>query len=219
MNQSTPASPSYLSFDCAQLAPMEAYRLLTHMVAPRPIAFVSTLSLEGIPNLAPFSFFMAGGSNPPSVAFSPNTNQQGQPKDTLRNIQATGEFTINVVSQGMQDGINIASLPLDSEVSEWEQAKFTPAPTMKVRPARVAESLMVMECQLYQIVPHGKGVNAANYVIGEVVAFHVAKNLMTNGGIDATQVQYISRMGGDWYSQVTAQSMFELTRPQLERHS
>lgn len=97
MNQPTPPSQNFLSFDCTEIAPNEAYRLLTHMVAPRPIAFVSTVSPKGIPNLAPFSFFMAGGINPLSVAFSPNTNRHGQPKDTLRNIQATGEFTINVV--------------------------------------------------------------------------------------------------------------------------
>lgn len=219
LNDSLSKDNPYLSFDCADLAPMEAYRLLTHMVAPRPIALVSTLSPEGLPNLAPFSFFMAGGSNPPSIAFSPNTNRHGQPKDTLRNIQATEEFVINLVSQGMQERMNMTSQELEYGISEWEQAGFTAAPTRKVSPARVAESLMAMECQLYQIVPHGKGVNAANYVIGEVVAFHVAKSLIINGEIDATQVRYISRMGGNWYSQVTAQSMFELTRPPLEHHS
>jgi flavin reductase (DIM6/NTAB) family NADH-FMN oxidoreductase RutF len=219
LNDSTSDNNPYLSFDCADLAPMAVYHLLTHMVAPRPIALVSTLSPEGLPNLAPFSFFMAGGINPPSIAFSPNTNRHGQPKDTLRNIQANGEFTINLVSQGMQERVNLTSLELEYGISEWEQAGFTAAPTRKVRPARVAESLMAMECQLYQILPHGEGVNAANYVIGEVVAFHVARNLMTNGEIDATQVQYISRMGGNWYDRVTAQSMFELARPQLERHS
>ncbi len=86
---------SYLGFDCAHLSPTEAYRLLNHLVAPRPIAFVSTISADGIPNLAPFSFFMAGGLNPPSVAFSPLINRHGQLKDTLQNIQATGEFTVS----------------------------------------------------------------------------------------------------------------------------
>lgn len=194
---------------------MEAYHLLTNMVAPRPIALVSTLSPDGLPNLAPFSFFMAGGINPPSIAFSPTTNRHGQPKDTLRNIKATGEFVINLVSHGMQDRVNLTSLELEYGTSEWECVGFTPASTRKVRPARVAESLMAMECQLYQIIPHGEGVSAANYVIGEVVAFHIAKSLTIDGKVDATQVRYISRMGGDWYSQVTAQSMFELTRPSL----
>jgi flavin reductase (DIM6/NTAB) family NADH-FMN oxidoreductase RutF len=204
----------YLGFDCAQLSPTEAYRLLNHLVAPRPIAFVSTISADGIPNLAPFSFFMAGGLNPPSVAFSPLTNRHGQLKDTLQNIQATGEFTINVVSAGMQERVNIASIDFESDVSEWDRAGFTPAPTVRVRPARVAESVMAMECRLYQIVSHGDDVNSANYVIGEVVYFHIAQYLMVNGEIDPTQVNYISRMGGNWYDLVNSDSMFELSRPQ-----
>ena len=215
MSQNTDDAHSYLGFDCAELSSSDAYGLLNHLVAPRPIALVSTLSVDGIPNLAPFSYFMAGGLNPPSIAFSPTTNRHGQFKDTLQNIQATGEFTINVVSQGMQDRVNIASLDFDASVSEWEQALFTPASTTKVRPARVAESLMAMECRLYQIVSHGEGANAANYVIGEVIYFHIAKQLMVNGKIDPTQVQYISRMGGNWYDKVSADSMFELARPQL----
>jgi flavin reductase (DIM6/NTAB) family NADH-FMN oxidoreductase RutF len=153
---------NFLGLDCTKLSPAENYRLLTNFVAPRPIAFVSTISPEGIPYLAPFSFFMAGGINPPSIAFSPNTNRHGQPKDTLRNIQATEEFVINLVSQGMQEGVNLTSLELDYGVSEWEKAGFTQAETVKVRPARVAESLMAMKCNLYQIVSHGEGANAAN---------------------------------------------------------
>lgn len=164
MTQLNTENDFYLGFDSADLSPTAAYRLLTHMVAPRPIAFVSTISLTGIPNLAPFSFFMAGGINPPSIAFSPNTNRHAQPKDTLRNIQETGEFVINIVSEGMQERMNITSLEFDREVSEWEKAGFTKAKTAKVRPPRVGESLMAMECKLYQIVSHGQGTNAANYV-------------------------------------------------------
>jgi flavin reductase (DIM6/NTAB) family NADH-FMN oxidoreductase RutF len=204
---------SYLEFDCARLSSTQAYRLLNHLVAPRPIAFVSTVSADGIPNLAPFSFFMAGGLNPPSIAFSPLTNSHGQPKDTLQNIRATGEFTINVVSDGMQERVNITSIDFESSTSEWEQASFTPAPTVKVLPARVSESLIAMECRLHQIVSHGDGASSANYVIGEVVYFHVAEHLMVNGEIDPTQVNYISRMGGDWYARVNIDSMFQLSRP------
>ncbi|WP_310490148.1 flavin reductase family protein [Chamaesiphon sp. VAR_69_metabat_338] len=216
MSQHTNDPQSYLGFDCADLSPSEAYRLLNHVVSPRPIAFVSTLSRDGIPNLAPFSYFMAGGLNPPSIAFSPTTNRHEQPKDTLRNICDTGEFVINVVSAGMQDGVNIASLDFEPSVSEWERAGFTPASTTKVRPARVAESLMAIECRLFQIVSHGSGANAANYVIGEVVYFHIAPQLMVNGEIDPAQVQYLSRMGGNWYDRASADSMFELARPRLE---
>ena len=212
-NDQTISTEAYLGFDCAQLSPTEAYQILTHCVAPRPIAFVSTVSPEGIPNLAPFSYFMAGGTNPPSVVFSPNTTQNDQPKDTLRNIQATGEYTINVVSYGMREQMNLTAANYPYGVSEREHSKFTPAPTVKVRPARVGESLLAMECRLHQIVPHGTGSTAANYVIGEVVYFHVAKDLMTDGKIDPTRVDYISRLGGEWYARADRASMFELPRP------
>src|SRR5437868_12630270 len=101
-------SDTFLGLDPADLTLQEAHRLLLHCVAPRPIAFVSTLSPEGVPNLAPFSYFMAGGANPPSVVVSPLTDRNGQPKDTLRNIQATGEYVINVVTYAMRDKMNHA---------------------------------------------------------------------------------------------------------------
>lgn len=205
---------SYLGFDPAHLSVTDTYRLLTHCVSPRPIAFVSTVSPDGVPNLAPFSYFMAGGTNPPSIAFSPNTNRAGQPKDTLRNIQATGEYVVNVVSYDMRDRMNLTAAEFPPDVSEWDQSGFVPMPAVKVRPARVAESPLAMECRLYQIVSHGNGPTAANYAIGEVVYFHVAKSVMVNGAIDATQIDYLGRMGGDWYARANSASMFELSRPQ-----
>ncbi|MFM2304806.1 MAG: hypothetical protein RLZZ135_2218 [Cyanobacteriota bacterium] len=156
---------------------------------------------------------MAGGSNPLSVAFSPNTKADLQLKDTLRNIQTTGEYTINVVSHNMTERMNITAAAFPDGVSEWEQAGFTKSPSIKVQPDRVAESLLAMECRLYQIVPHGAGASAANYVIGEVVYFHVAESLMVNGEIDHTRIDYVSRLGKDWYARANAESMFELPRP------
>ncbi|HEY9621739.1 MAG TPA: flavin reductase family protein [Crinalium sp.] len=201
-----------LGLDPDALSPSDNYRLLSHCVSPRPIAFVSTRSPDGVPNLAPFSYFMAGGANPPSVAISPVT-RAGEPKDTLRNIQATGEYVINIVSYGIREPMNMASLELPYGTSEWDITGFTPAPTVKVKPARVAECLLAMECRLYQIVAHGEGSTSANYVIGEVVYFHVANQLMVDGDIDPIRVDYIARMGGNWYTRVTPQSMFELPRP------
>lgn len=206
----------FLGVDPAELAPAEAYRLLLHCVAPRPIAFVSTLSSlteDGAPNLAPFSFFMAGGGNPPSVVVSPLTDRAGHPKDTLRNIRATGEYVINVVTFEIRERMNRASAEFPCGVSEWEEAGFTPAPAVKVRPARVAECPLSVECRLYTIVPHGEGPLAANYIIGEVVYFHVSQALMRDGAVDPTRVDYIARMGGDWYARASASAMFEMPRP------
>lgn len=209
---------AFLGFDPGSMPSREAYRLLIHCVAPRPIAFTSTLSPDGRPNLAPFSFFMGGGGNPPSVAISPVNNRDGQPNDTLRNIRATGEYVINVVTFAMRERMNQASANYSYGVSEWDEAGFTPAPSAKVNPARVLESPLAMECRLYEIVPHGEGALAANYVIGEVVYFHIRADLMDNGELHPERIDYIARMGADWYARADAGAMFELPRPpRIER--
>ncbi len=186
------------------------------MVAPRPIAFVSTLSASGQPNLAPFSFFNAGGANPPSVVFSPCTKADGSDKDTLRNIRETGEYVINLVSYDMREGMLQTSLPLPHGESEWPRSGFTPVPCEIVRPARVAEAPFALECRLHQIVPHGSGPDAANYIIGEVVRFHVATELIVNGKIQPSLVRQLSRLGDGWYSATEVDTLFEMARPRME---
>lgn len=203
----------YIGIDPADLSRADAHRLLLHCVAPRPIAFVSTLSAEGVPNLAPFSYFMAGGANPPSVVVSPLTDRTGQPKDTLRNIEATGEYVVNVVTYAMRDRMNHASAEFPYGVDEWQAAGFTPGPTVHVHPACVLESPLSIECRLFQVVPHGSGYLAANYIIGEVVYFHIARAVLTGDALDPLQVDYIARMGGDWYARANASAMFEMPRP------
>lgn len=207
----------FAGIDPATLSVADAHRLLLHCVAPRPIAFVSTVSPEGTANLAPFSYFMAGGANPPSVVVSPLTNRLGQPKDTLRNIQATCEYVVNVVTYAMREKMNYASAEFPYGVDELGEAGFTAAPSEKVRAPRVLESPLSVECKLYRVVPHGEGPLSANYVIGEVVYFHVARALLDDGELDARRVDYIARMGADWYARASEESMFEMGRPpQLE---
>jgi flavin reductase (DIM6/NTAB) family NADH-FMN oxidoreductase RutF len=203
----------FVGFDPAEMSVPDAHRLLLHCVAPRPIALTSTLSPSGQPNLAPFSYFMAGGANPPSVVISPLTTRASEPKDTLRNIQATGEYVINVVTHEIRERVNQASAEYPYGVSEWEEAGLTPAPAARVRPARVLESPLAIECRLFQVVSHGRGPLAANYVIGEVVYFHVARRLLADGTLDARRVDYVSRMGADWYARALPEAMFELPRP------
>lgn len=203
----------WLGFDPAELSPGDAHRLLLHCVAPRPIALTSTLSPEGKPNLAPFSYFMAGGANPPSVVISPLTDRTGRPKDTLRNIEATGEYVINVCTFDLREQINTASAEFPYGCSEWEECGLTPLPSARVRPCRVRESPLAIECRLFRVVPHGEGPLAGNYVIGEVVYVHVAGDLMPEGQLDPRRVDYVARMGGDWYSRADADAMFEMPRP------
>jgi len=207
------AEREWVGIDPNDLTRGDAHRLLLHCVAPRPIALTSTLSEDGVPNLAPFSYFMAGGANPPSVVISQLTNRNGGPKDTLRNIQAPGEYVINVVTWEMRERVNQASTEYPYGTSEWEPSGLTPAPSVKVRPARVLESPFAIECRLFQVVPHGDGPLAGNYVIGEVVYFHVAGDLLVDGKVDPRRVDYVSRMGADWYDRVTPETMFELPRP------
>jgi len=203
----------FVGIDPAELSCPDAYKILLHCVAPRPIAFTSTLSEEGAPNLAPFSYFMAGGANPPSVIISPTTDRTGQPKDTLRNIRATGEYVINVVTYAMRERMNLASAEFPYGVNEWEEAGFTPVPSAKVRPSRVLESPLAIECKLFQIVSHGEGPLSANYIVGEVVYFHIDAKLLDGETVDARRVDYIARMGSDWYTRVNSDAMFELPRP------
>ncbi len=202
------------TFDSSTTDPVKLYSMLVHAVAPRPIALVSSLSEDGIANLAPFSFFMAGGASPCSVAVSPTTTRSWTSKDTLRNIQATRQFVINVVTYNIRDKMNQSSAPYPPEVSEWGEAGLTQVPSVKVRPARAAESPIALECVLYQIISHGSGPMSANYVIGEVVCIHVNDDLFDeNDALDVKRVDYIGRMGGDWYSRATPAAMFELARP------
>ena len=207
---------SHFSIDPADTGlPLDAYDLLVHAVAPRPIAFVSTQGVDGSRNLAPFSFFNAGGANPPSVVFSPCTKADGSAKDTLRNIGETGEYVINIVSDAMREGMVRTSAPLPYGDSEWPVSGFTAASSVKVAPPRVAEAPFALECRLHQIVPHGTGPDAANYVIGEVVHLHAARSLFVDGKIRPERIHQIARLGDGWYLRVTPEALFEMKRPAL----
>ena len=149
--------PDFLAIDPTDLPASDAYAIMLHCVAPRPIAFVSTLSLEGIPNLAPFSYFMAGGANPPSVVISPTTRPDGGKKHTQANIEATGEYVINIVTATIVEQMNQTSADYPDGYSEWEPSGLHPAASVKVKPARVAESPLAIECRLHSVVGHGSG--------------------------------------------------------------
>ncbi len=188
------------------------FKTLLSCVLPRPIAFVSTISANGVPNLAPFSFFNGVGSNPPAVIFSPCTRADGTMKDTILNLRAVPQCVVNVVPFSMKDAMNEASYAFPPEVNEFEAAGFTPLPGRFVRPARVAESPVQMECKLVQIVPVGDGPLSANICICEVVCFHIANEfLLGDGTVDVRKIDLIARLGGDDYS--TIRDRFALPKP------
>jgi flavin reductase (DIM6/NTAB) family NADH-FMN oxidoreductase RutF len=200
----------------ADLTPAERHAWLTPLIAPRPIAFVSTMSAAGVGNLAPFSFFAMGGQNPQSVAFCPVADRHGAPKDTLRNIMETGEFVINVVSREMAERVNQASAPYPPDVDEFDVTGFTRVPSTMVRPPRVEESPAAMECRVFQLVPHGTGGQHSTWVIGEVLTLHVRDDVLgEDGRPDTARIQPAARLGRDEWAMVTPDVIFRLQRPIL----
>lgn len=192
--------------------PRANFKTLLSSVLPRPIALVSTISADGVHNLAPFSFFNAVGSNPPAVMFSPCTKADGTSKDTITNLKATGEFVVNVVPYGIRGAMNRCSFPFDPEVDEFDVTEFTPIESRFVRPRRVAESPVNMECKLLQIVPVGDQPLSANICIGEILCFHVASEyLLPDQTVDLERIDLVARLGGDDYS--TIRDRFSLGKP------
>ena len=188
------------------------YKLMIGAIVPRPIAFVSSLSLDGVPNLAPFSFFTAISANPPVICFSPMVRStDGGQKDTLNNIEATREFVVNIVSEDFAAPMNLCAGEYPLEVDEFKVSGLTPIPGDLVKPARVKESRIQMECRLVQVVRISEKPLGGSLVIGEVLRFHVADELISDFRIDSAKLHAIGRMGGPTYARTT--DLFDLQRP------
>lgn len=203
------------TIDPADLKPQEFYRLLNSSVAPRPIAFVSTISADGHVNLAPFSFFNVFGFNPPVLVFSPSRNRHGHKKHSLLNVEDVPEVVVNMVNHAMVEQTSLASAEFDRHVSEFTKAGFTEAPSERVRPPRVAESPVAFECVVRQLLPVGDGAGAGTLVICEVVLAHINDAVLTDTGlIDPHRLDLVGRLGGDWYVRASHDALFEVARPQ-----
>lgn len=196
--------------------PRNIYKMMVGLIVPRPIAFVSSLSPAGVRNLAPFSFFTAISANPPVVCFSPMIrSSDGLRKDTLCNIEATGEFVVHVVSEEFAAQMNAASAEFPPEVDEFEVSGLTPVPSDVVKPPRVAEAKIAMECKLHQIVHVSPKPLGGSLVMGEVLRFHVADHLFNDYKIDPGLLHAIGRMGGPSYVRTT--DRFEMPRPTVKK--
>lgn len=191
----------------------EAYRLITGIVVPRPIAFVSTVSPDGVANLAPFSFFTVVCANPLTICFAPmRRGPAAEKKDTLRNLEQTGEFVVNVVDERYADAMNATSADHAPGVDEFAVAGFTPATCEVVRVPRVAESPASLECKTHQVIEIGSGPGSGSLVIGTVVRVHVRDDLFVEGAVRPGEAwQPIARCGGSTYIRLT--DTFELARP------
>jgi flavin reductase (DIM6/NTAB) family NADH-FMN oxidoreductase RutF len=198
--------------DVSQSDPVTVYQLLVGAVTPRPIAWVTTVDPQGRVNLAPFSFFNTFGSAPPVVIFSPALRRDGSKKDTLRNVEATGEFVLNAVVADLAEQMNLSAKELPPGESEAGLAGLTLAPSVKVKPPRVAESPVHLECVVRQVLPLSAGPGAGNLVVGEVVLIHAADVVLDAGGrIDPRKLRAVGRLGGDYYCHTT--DVFEMKRP------
>jgi len=212
---SHPTNGSMLTINPAKCAPKEIYKLLTGIVVPRPIALVSTIDRAGIANLAPFSFFNAVGSNPPTVLFCPVVRAASpghdMRKDTLRNVEETGEFVVNIVSDAIAAATNITSSEVPPEVDEFVLSGLTPIASQAVRPSRVAESPAQMECKLLQVLYTSHQPGGGVIVLGEVLRFHLRDDIFDNFRVDPAGLDAVGRMAGNTW--VRTRDRVDLARP------
>ena len=191
------------------LDPRNAYRLLISIVVPRPIAWVSTLGLDGSVNLAPYSFANAVSGNPPVVMFSVATPRTNRKKDTLRNVEETGEFVFNICDEALAAQMNQTSADYEYGVSEFERAGLELAPCVDVKAPRVAAAPASLECRLLKLIP----IESNTMVFGRVLRYHVREGLLRPDGlVDAMAMQPLARLGGDEYGRLG--NVFAMLRPQ-----
>jgi flavin reductase (DIM6/NTAB) family NADH-FMN oxidoreductase RutF len=195
--------------DPALTAPQNVYKLLVGAVVPRPIAFVSTISPEGVANLAPFSFFTVASANPPVLCFTASFREPR--KDTLVNIRATKEFVVNIVSEEFAAKMNVASAEYPYGVDEFAMSGLTTAPSELVRAPRVKESHVNMECRLLQTIEVSNQPMGGTLILGEVVRFHVDDAMVEEFRIDPEKLGAVGRMAGNTYCRT--RDRFELIRP------
>jgi len=184
-----------IEIDPDQLDRRAAYKLMISLIVPRPIAWVSTINPSGARNLAPFSFFNGISSHPPILMIAVGA-RKGERKDTWRNIEQTGEFVVNVVVPEVVDAMVLSSAEYPPEVDEFQEAGVTAVASSKVRPPRIAESPVSMECRLERIVE----VAGSALILGRVVLYHIREDLMADGAVDPEKLMPVARLGGDHYS-------------------
>ncbi len=189
-------------------------RVITGVVVPRPIAFVSTISPEGVLNVAPYSFFNVVSYNPAMVIISSSRHAGDKRKDTLANIENTGEFVVNIVVDDIAEAMNMTAAEYPTEDSEFDIAGLSPAPSDLVKPPRVAESPVNLECKLNQIIKLGEGSHEHGLVIGEVVLVHVRDDIIDGHRIDQQRLKPTGRLAGNMYCHTT--DVFEMVRPSYQ---
>jgi flavin reductase (DIM6/NTAB) family NADH-FMN oxidoreductase RutF len=197
-------------------AQLHAY--LLGSIAPRPICFASTIDSNGVSNLSPFSFFNVFGSKPPILIFSPARRVRDNTiKHTLENVYDTKEVVINVVNYSMVQQMSLASCEYPKGIDEFVKSGFTPVKSDLVKPFRVKESPVQLECKLLQVIETGKEGGAANLIICEVLCMHIDDHVLDEQGrIDPDRIDLVARMGGDYYCRASGSAVFTVPKPNME---
>ena len=199
-----------MEINVKDLEPSMIYKMMISSIVPRPIAWVSTISKEGILNIAPFSYYAGVSSVPPLVMISIGKKETKEKKDTWQNIEETGEFVINIVTKELVDKMNITSLPFEKEIDEFEKAGLTPIDSDFIKAPRIKESPVNIECRKFEIIEIGK----MGMVLGEILKFHIRDDLINEKGyIDTTKLEIVGRLGGANYCLITKENTFQLKKP------
>ncbi|MEO6289410.1 MAG: flavin reductase family protein [Ginsengibacter sp.] len=196
----------------------EVSNFLHHAIAPRPICFASTVDKEGNVNLSPFSFFNLFSTNPPVIVFSTSRRvRNNTTKHTLQNILDVPEVAVNIVSYDMVQQVSLSSCEYPKGVDEFKKAGLTKEPSKLIKPPRVKESPVQMECKVLEVKPLGTEGGAGNLIIAEVIMIHIHENILDESGtIDQRKLDLVARLGGNWYGRVNASNIFEVKKPNIE---
>lgn len=207
-----------MTLDLKDLKPAEKQYYLQHVIAPRPICFASTIDKAGNVNLSPFSFFNLFSSNPPIVVFSPARRvRDNTTKHTLQNVLEVPEVVINIVTYDMVQQMSLASCEFPKSDNEFIKAGFTAIPASVVKPPRVKESKVQLECKVIEVKPLGTEGGAGNLVICEVLVIHIDDSLLDdNKKMDQRKINHVARLGGDWYCVVNESNLFQVEKPNTQ---
>ncbi len=202
-----------MEIDPQNLGRFEIHELFVGSIMPRPIAWVSTVGEDGVFNLAPFSMYTCVALIPPIICFCVGWTRDGRKKDTLRNIEWSKDFVINVVDESLAEAMSQSSAEYPAHVDEFQEVGLTPLKDEIVKAPRVAESPINMECKLVQILQFGESPNGGSLILGEVVRFHVKDEFYVNGQIEVSKLRHIGRLGAQLYCRIT--DTFEMKRPYI----
>lgn len=204
-----------LTLKLSELSIPDLHNYLQYAIAPRPICFASTIDMEGNVNLSPFSFFNLFSTNPPICVFSPSRRvRDNTTKHTLENLHEVPECVINIVNYDMVQQVSLASVEYPKGINEFIKSGFTMLKSDLVRPPRVGESPVQMECVVNEIKSLGNTPGAGNLVIAEIKLMHIDESVLDAGGkIDQLKMDHVARLGGDWYCRVTPDSLFKVAKP------